>query len=314
MKNRIRLTAVFVCSAVIIQCMALLFLTPAGIEKLYPLVVRLHSEKIEPDSNTYAVYYNTRVTVADADLVVIGIDGAVGESYDMLGHFSRFLKQYNNFSHVLLDFDRDSKKLASGMINETREKLFYNRLDALKSQIGLSEDYCDYLAELYVVNSTMVPVRKFELDSYSSASGADSLPKAVRIADTYARCDRSVLCIVDSSDFSPESTFAKELESLLPDKKIVFISAFYSKDSPSPETHELLTLPLTGDKAGIYFTENSRFEAFYRYYNAVTDIFGKGNRIEYPLDERYTDMFFIIANGTEAKYSQIREETESGQE
>lgn len=308
MKKRLRLIVGFAAAAVLLQGLALLFLTPGGVEAMYPFSVRLHSEKIDPDSNTYAVYYNTRVEVADADLVVMGIDSAVAESYDLLGHFTRFLKQYNNFSHVFLDFDRVSKKLASGIINETRERTFYSKLSALQNQIGLSSDYCDYLAELFVVNTTMAPARKFDLDSYSAGTDAAEMTRAEQVADVFARSTRSALCVVDSAEFSVESSFTKELEALLPDKKIIFINTVYTENCPSPDTHSILNIPLTGKDASIYFSENSSYDGFYSYYDYITDVFGREDDLTDPLDERYTEYYFVVANGTEPKYAESEEE------
>ena len=102
MRQKIRRILAFVIAAVLIQGLALLFFTPAGIERLLFLPLRLHAEKFKPDNNAYAVYYDTRTDVAAADLIVVGIDTHVAESYDALGHFSRYVKQYNDFSAVLM--------------------------------------------------------------------------------------------------------------------------------------------------------------------------------------------------------------------
>lgn len=311
MKNRIRVIAGFAAAAVMLQGLALLFLTPAGIEKIFPLAARLCSEKIEPDSNTYAVYYDMRVNISDADLVVVGADSAVAESFDMLGHFTRFLKQYNNFSEVLVDFNRAGEKLASGMINEKRESIFYNRLDAMKKQVRLSEDYCEYISELFVVNSTVAPVRKFDIDSYSSGVSDLDAPKAQRIAEVFARCERSALCIVDSEELSPGSTFSEELKKLLPGKKIIFINTVYTESCPSPDTHITTAFPLTGSKPSVYFTDNSKLEPFYEYYRSIAGMFGMETDIEDPLDKRFTDTFFVISGGTDVTYYEAEEEAES---
>ena len=314
MKNRIRVIAGFAAAAVILQGLALLFLTPAGIEKLFPLAARLCSEKVEPDSNTYAVYYDMRANISDADLVVVGTDSAVAESFDMLGHFSRFLKQYNNFSEVLVDFSRAGEKLASGMINEKRESIFYNRLNAMKKQIGLSEDYCDYISELFVINSTVAPVRKFDIDSYSSGVTDPDAPTAQRIAEVFARCERSALCIVDSKELSHGSTFCEDLEQLLHDRKIIFINTVYTESCPSPDTHITTAFPLTGTKPSVYFADNSKLEPFYEYYRSVSGMLGMEADIEDPLDQRYTDTFFVISDGTDVTYYEAEEETESAAE
>ena len=105
MGKKVRLLTVFVVCAVVLQLLCLLFLTPEGIEHLFPLRVRLAAEKIKPESNTYAAYYDMRSDITDADVIVIGVDYNADETYAMLGHFTRFVKQYNNISDVALDLD-----------------------------------------------------------------------------------------------------------------------------------------------------------------------------------------------------------------
>lgn len=308
MNKHIRKIVVFLIAVIIVQGLALLFLTPQGLELIYPFPLRIFAEKFKPENNTYAVYYNTRVDVSEADLVVVGIDGAVGESYDLLGHFSRFLKQYNNFSDVLLDFDRVSERIASGIMNETSESRFYAKLETLQRSTGLSEDYCDYLSELFVINTTMPPVRKFNLESYSADSLTEEKTLAEKIAHTFENCERSVLCIVDASEFSSDSSFRDELDAFLPEKKIIYIQTLYTEHCPSPETHDIIGFPLTGTKPSVYFVENRKLESFYGYYRAVTGLLGKSVALEDPLDTRYTDTFFIVANGSAAEYMEIEEE------
>ena len=61
MGKKVRRVTVFVVCAVVLQLLCLLFLTPEGIEHLFPLRVRLAAEKIKPESNTYAAYYDMRM-------------------------------------------------------------------------------------------------------------------------------------------------------------------------------------------------------------------------------------------------------------
>ena len=136
MSKKIRTIVIFAAVVVVIQGFALLFLTSTGMEKLYPLFVRASAEKIETDSNSYVAYYNTRKQVAEADLIVIGADEAVAESYDMLGHFSRFLKQYNNFSDVFFDIDIREESYITEIFDGDGLNDYYNALSNLKTRSG----------------------------------------------------------------------------------------------------------------------------------------------------------------------------------
>lgn len=310
MKNHVRRILGFLLAVVIVQGLALLFLTPQGLETIYPVPLRISAEKFKPENNTYAVYYNTRVEVSETDLIVVGIDEAVAESYDMLGHFTRFLKQYSNLSDVLLDFDRVSERIASGIMNETSESRFYDKLETLQSSSGLSDDYCDYLSELFVINATMAPVRKFKLESYSANSSYEGKALSERIALTFGSCERSALCVVDASAISADSTFREELNALLPDKKIMYVQTMYTDNCPSPETHDTVGFPLTGSEPAVYFVENKKLDSFYAYYNSVTGLLGTSRSMDDRLDTRFTDYFFIIANGTAAEYMETGEGAE----
>ena len=79
MRKNIRRTLTFVLAVILIQGLALLFFTPAGLERVFVLPLRLHAEKFKPDNNAYAVYYDSRTDVAAADLIVVGIDPNVAE-------------------------------------------------------------------------------------------------------------------------------------------------------------------------------------------------------------------------------------------
>ena len=83
MKTRIRRILKFAAAILLAQTLALLFLTPAGIDFMFPPVARVNAEKFSPDSNTYAVYYDIRVEVSQADLIVVGVDHGIAESFDL---------------------------------------------------------------------------------------------------------------------------------------------------------------------------------------------------------------------------------------
>ena len=121
MGKKVRLLTVFVVCAVVLQLLCLLFLTPEGIEHLFPLRVRLAAEKIKPESNTYAAYYDMRSDITDADVIVIGVDYNADETYAMLGHFTRFVKQYNNISDVALDLDALQTSIVGLLFKHTDE-------------------------------------------------------------------------------------------------------------------------------------------------------------------------------------------------
>ena len=293
MGKTLRRLAVFLLCVAVLQGLAMLFLTPAGLEKVFVVPLRLAGEKFRPDTNTYAVYYNARLDVSKADLIVVGMDFAVAESYDVLGHFTRFVKQSSDISDVLMPLTHNQVAIIGSMLKQTDEDRFNRRVQSLKEQTGLTEDCCDYLSEIFYVNSTMSEAKKFGVRTYFDEE-ADTL--AGKIARSAEASERSVLCVADTRELTDD--FLGELEADLPGKNVLCVKMYYAQNTFSPETHDALVFPLTGQSPACYFFLNRNLEGYYRYYRFVTGLFGH-NR-EDPVDTRFPAYFFIIAGGTEA--------------
>ena len=310
MGKKVRLLTVFVVCAVVLQLLCLLFLTPEGIEHLLPLRVRLAAEKIKPESNTYAAYYDMRSDITDADVIVIGVDYNADETYAMLGHFTRFVKQYNNISDVALDLDALQTSIVGLLFKQTDEARFNNLRGRLVDDGGMSAGYSSYMSELFFVNSTMPPNRKFSVVSYSAANSAyesnaetteeSAKTLAEKVADTVMSAERSVFCAVDSRELEYGSTFREELTAALEGKKIVFVQTHYTEDCTSPETHTIYAFPLASD-GYVYFVSGRKLEGFYSYYKCVTDLFGSNKGLTNRLDTRYTDFFFVVTGAEEVE-------------
>lgn len=300
----------FVVYAVVLQLLCLLFLTPEGIEHLLPLRVRLAAEKIKPESNTYAAYYDMRSDITDADVIVIGVDYNADETYAMLGHFTRFVKQYNNISDVALDLDALQTSIVGLLFKQTDEARFNNLRGRLVDDGGMSEGYSSYMSELFFVNSTMPPNRKFSVVSYSAANSAyesnaetteeSAKTLAEKAAEAAMSAERSVFCAVDSRELEYGSTFREELTAALEGKKIVFVQTHYTEDCTSPETHTIYAFPLSS-KWNVYFVSGRKLEGFYSYYKRVTDLFGSNKGLTNRLDTRYTDFFFVVTGAEEVE-------------
>jgi len=305
MGKTLRRLAVFLLCVALLQGLAMLFLTPAGLEKVFVVPLRLAGEKFRPDTNTYAVYYDARLDVSKADLIVAGMDFAVAESYDVLGHFTRFVKQNNDISAVLMPLTHNQVAIIGSLLKQTDEDRFNRRLQSLMEQTGLTADCCDYLSEIFYVNSTMADAKKFGVDTWTDK---DAPSDAAGIAMTAENAGRSTLCVVDGRDLT--DAFREELAAALPGKKILYLNMYYAENTASPDTHDALTFPLTGQSPACYFFLNRNLEGYYRYYRFVTGLFGH-NR-ENPVDTRFPEYFFIIAGGGEAGAEQSKSLSASG--
>lgn len=291
MGKTIRRIIVFALVVVIVQSAAVLALTPSGLERVFPLAVRLSAEKIKPESNTYAAYYNMRTCVSDADVIVVGVDYAVPETYGMLGHFTRFVKQYNNFSDVALKIDNVQLSFVGMMFEQTGEDDYDYYLNKLTDS-GIGDEYASYLSELYFVNSTMSPNRKIRL---TSCEILKNRPLAEQISELSIVSERSLLCVVDSRELETDSAFRSELTEKLNGKKIVFVQTHYTESCASADTHTIYQFPFESPSQ-VYFVSADKLEGFYSYYAGITDIFSANDNDD-RLDERYTDFFFVITGG-----------------
>lgn len=311
MGKKVRPATLFVVCAVALQLLCLLFLTPEGIEHLLPLRVRIAAEKIKPESNTYAAYYDMRSEITDADVVVIGVDYNADETFAMLGHFTRFVKQYNNISDVALDLDALQTSIVGLLFKQTEEARFNNLRGRLVDDGGMSEGYSSYMSELFFVNSTMPPNRKFSVVSYSAAadsadeSNAETTAEsaktlAEKVAETVMSAERSVFCAVDSRELEYGSAFRDELTAALEGKKTVFVQTHYTENCTSPETHTIYAFPLASD-GNVYFVSGGKLEGFYSYYKRITDMFGSNKELTNRLDTRYTDFFFVVTGAEEVE-------------
>ncbi len=297
MKKRLKLILIFIAAAAAIQFIALLFFTPSGIEKIYPLCQRAAAEKVKTDGNTYAVYYDMRGEASRADVIIIGIDENVDISYKMLGHFTRFIKQYNNVATIYMDVGKTKGKLIDSLFRQTSENNFNAYLEQIGGEDGLSEAACKYLSELYFVNSTMPATKKLTVSAFTDSNektDSDILPDVIKEAVTTGTSDRSTMWIVDSRNLEQDSKFRENLRESLPDKSIMFIQTHYTKSAPSPDTHTTYSFPFEPDNGTVYFVRNSKLDYIYSYYSFVVELFGTNHDLENKLTERFTDFFFVI--------------------
>lgn len=310
MKTRIRRIAGFAAAVLIVQTAALLFLTPMGLEVLFPPAARVNAEKFSPGGNTYAVYYDIRAEVAGADLIVVGIDYGIAESYDLLGHFTRFAKQYNNFSAVITNMSVSQQRVAENIFRQSEEKDYQRRITVLRERTGMSSDYCDYIAELFLINRTMTEIRKLNVLSYAiptddeyveNADRLAKMSKAERVMYCADSAERSSLCAVDCADLTYGSEFRTELDALCAERdlKVMYLQVQYSGSCADGDGHPTYRFPDYHSDPAFFFVENEKVDLYYRYYSTILG--SNRDRVNDPLDTRYTDYYFVITNGTNAE-------------
>lgn len=309
----------FAVAVVVLQSLALLFLTPGGCELIYPFLVRANAEKIRTEGNSYAAYYDMRLEMSTADLIVVGIDEGVPASYDMLGHFTRFVKQYNNIASVMLPLEPVENNLVGFLFRQKDEESWTKFKKKLVDNTDMSDKLISYISELYYINTTMSPLKKFGVVTYSPDEPRteplsttliyDERTDAQRISDKCEASGRSALCAVDSKLLENGSSFREELSTEMPGKKIMYIQTHYTKSCCEGEGHTVYSFPFEPAEPSVSIVENSSLSGFYRYYRFVSGLGKNGRSAENRLDERATDYFFVISGSAEDKTEETAADT-----
>lgn len=313
-KSRKKAIVIFIAAVLAIHFTAVLFLTENGIARLYPFAVRAYAEELNPSGNSYAVYYNARLTVSESEMIVVGIDPSVAQSYDALGHFFRFAKQYSNIGNVMLETDKMITRQIGRLVISTDEELKSVRTEILKTEFGVSNDFSDFLTELAFVNGTMAPVRKFTVSSSLDDNGAVSVDKMyTEFSAMYHETEQTTMAVVDIA-LLDSADFTAALKERFGDR-LLTIKMRYSDDEEHSRESKL-NLPFAGRGTKVYFVCGSRLDWFYHYANRMLNFFKGADGFDYA--EKITGdnrgFFFVVSNGTPVTYVTASAEKEAVEE
>ena len=152
-------TALFVIAALLIQLVFVLFLTPQGLSRVYPLAVRIHSEEIELD-NSFVEYYDLRSAFADRDIYVLGVDTSVSGSYTVILDYLRFVKKTFDVDTVMLPISKSTAEAVNKVIvTETPAELDTSIAELVKTGT-YTEQFVEFVRNLRLFNNTLTPKRK----------------------------------------------------------------------------------------------------------------------------------------------------------
>lgn len=311
-KNRTKAIVIFIAAVLAVHFTAVLFLTEDGITRLYPFAVRAYAEELTPSGNSYAVYYNARLTVSESEIIVVGIDPSMAQSYDVLGHFIRFAKQYSNIGNIMLGSDELTTRQISRLVESTDEELQITRTNLLKSQFGISNDFADFLAELAYVNRTMTPVRKFTVSSSLDDAGNVSPDQIyAEFAAVRSQTEQTTLAVVDIA-LLDNTDFAAALKSRFGDRLLTLKMRYSGSETGAEESMgSALDLPFTGSGTKVYFVCGDRLNWFYNYANRMLNFFRDADYYDYASDITGDNQgfFFVVANGTPVTYEDFADES-----
>lgn len=306
-KKRWKQTVIFLVSALFVCLAASLFLTEAGITRLYPFAVRTQTEEISPSGNSYTVYHNLRSSVGAAEMIVVGVDLNIGESYDLLGHFMRFAKQYSEIGIVLLPVSEGDAEEINQFLTAESSEIQRKREELLKSMPHFSVDFIDFLTELAYVNATVVPTRKFTASAYLNEDGTVSYDMIRKAKEEAKENHRTCFTAADISVV--ESELNDELATMFDENLFLLKTRYSGKDYSGASA---LQLPFVGSMPEYYLVSGRELVWFNHYANRVLNFFNDGETVDYAekiSGVRWQDYFFVIANGTPVIYEKTEKTT-----
>lgn len=300
-KKGFKQTLIFLAGAFVVFLAASLFLTEAGIARLYPFAVRGQLEEISPSGNSYTVYHGARSAVATADVIVVGIDPEIAQSYDVLGHFMRFAKQYSEIGAVVLAVDDEGAEEINLLLSSESGGIQKGRAALLQNMPRLSVDFVDFVTELAYVNATMTPARKFIAMSYTDGEGAVLSEKLIEAHD-YATEKHQTCFVVADVELLCDGSLSASLEEMFGDDVLILKTRYSGKDYEGPSA---LSLPFMGSVPKEYFVSEKHLLGYNRYANSTLNFFRDGENTNYAEKISGVDsngFFFVISNGTPAIY------------
>lgn len=309
----VKTVAIFISVALLVHFSAVLFLTENGISRLYPFAVRVYAEEFIPSGNSYAVYYNARLAVSESRVIVFGIDKSIAQSYDVLGHFMRFAKQYSNICSLLLDINESAVNQVNKLISESDERRYEARLSVLNNRYGFNTDFSDFLGELRYINATMPPVKKFSVASSLDSNGNVSIENiyskyAEFLSETQSQLKHTVMAVVDIN-LLDNAGFMADISEKFGDSALIIKTRYNdsyterqteSVDSNASGSVSHISFPFSGDKTKTYFVCGERLKWFYDYADRILNFFDGRDNISYSgkITGENKGFFFVISNGT----------------
>ncbi len=262
----------FLCVAAILQGVIMFGCTEAGLMKVYPVLFRICDEEYHTDGpNT--VYYDMRLAISEAPLVVVGVDFSVAETYDVFLHLFRFLKQYQNITQVYFHEDFSFFDSLAASLAEP------------DAEVHMPEVLADFSDGLSAMNETMTPARKFTVGT---------MPADVRNPAQ----EGAVLCVMDRDRMMAEKDVWSSRGALCVEMKYVFCA------SADGEIREDIQLPFVGEDVRFSFLSQSQIQWFYTYFDAVTSLYGKqSSGDESRLSSASAEYVICIANGHSVELS-----------
>lgn len=270
--KKIQCLCIFILCAALIQGVVIIAFTHIGEDLIYPFVRRMFAEKIDITDNSYAEYYNIRDYVKQSNIIIIGADGRISGTYNVISDFLKFVKQNININIVALEIKAAEGEIITDCILSQDDIQFLEQIKRLENYEGMSIELIPFVESLYKINRIMPPDRKITVAGLDSASSSDdkffeSLNLAVQ------NTEKNILAVVRSERLAYGAEFRSLALEKLPDvlmTEIIYNNCTYSDNSDIFVRNDLY-FPAFTNNFCVHLIRKTSTEKFTEYYKLVTN-------------------------------------------
>jgi len=158
--KKVRVVGLFILFALVAQTLFVFAFTTGGLDLIYPLVRRFSSESVEISDNSYVEYYNITADISGAEIIVVGADKRISQTYYVLSDFLHYIKRNVNVSAVALEIGEAETAIINDCIYAPGDIEFNEKIVRLEGLDGMSIEYMSFVEALYKINRTMPPDKK----------------------------------------------------------------------------------------------------------------------------------------------------------
>lgn len=247
-KKLIRGVAVFAAIILVLQGLALLFMTPGGLEAIYPYALAVKSDGIKTGDAGIGEYFSLHKDVEEAGIIVLAADLNVEDTYRLASDYLTFLGRFTKISTaaVYTPYNRLRNISVASVAGDYSS--FAKACSNQRVSKALPDQLFTFLEKIYSLNSKLTPDNKIAVAGVMGSSDYKGVVNLLT-ADIFT-----------SSGFF-DGTFSKILDAKSPEE---FVDSF---KEAQPELEQVL-----GDKINQYVEMldpilNGTLEEAYTLYN-----------------------------------------------
>jgi len=198
-KRTAKAAAVFLVICVCIQIIGLSCFTPDGLESMLPAIIRAAGTDMIFGDNSYTDFYSLKEHCLDADVIIVGVDFSVSESYSFLLDLIVSLKHEMRIDELYISHAIGMQPLFSAVVSAGSDaEMEEAKLQLVQSCSG-DGIFCDFAQALYELNKTYPPSRKLKFGALPGESGEDVI-SACKAAEKYVSENAGQVLLVVSTD------------------------------------------------------------------------------------------------------------------